>query len=353
MSAADVEERMKLVSASSDYGRLAEADLVIEAVFEDMGLKKKIFATLSAACRPDAILATNTSTLDIDEIAASIPRPQQVVGLHFFSPANVMRLVEIVRGKKTSPQVLATCVDVAKKIRKVGVVVGVCHGFVGNRMMLEGYFREADQLLIEGASPEQVDRVMYDFGFAMGPCAVSDMAGTDIGWKARIAADSAKTRKPPYHHANDVLAAKGWHGQKTGSGFYRYEPGDRTPKPNPEAIAAIAAEAERLGVKRRDRIEDQEILERCIYSLINEGAKILEEGIAYRAGDIDVIWLNGYGFPRFRGGPMFHGDAVGARQVLDAVKKYHRALGDYWKPAPLLEQLAASNATFANWSNSQ
>jgi 3-hydroxyacyl-CoA dehydrogenase len=350
MTAAEVEERMKLIAADTDYGRLADADLVIEAVFEDMGLKKKIFSTLSAACRDDAILATNTSTLDIDEIAASIPRPQQVAGLHFFSPANVMRLVEIVRGKRTAPQVLATCVDVSKKIRKVGVVVGVCHGFVGNRMMLEGYFREADQLLLEGASPEQVDRVMYDFGFAMGPCAVGDMAGLDIGWKARIAANAAQNRRPPYHAANDALAAKGWHGQKTGSGFYRYEPGDRTPKPNPEAEAVIAAEAQRLGVRRRGTIDDREILERCVFSLINEGAKILEEGIAYRSGDIDVIWLNGYGFPRFRGGPMFHADTVGVKHVHDAVLKYHRELGDYWNPAPLLAQLAASGGTFGRWS---
>jgi 3-hydroxyacyl-CoA dehydrogenase len=349
MSAADAEQRMKLISASTDYSGVADVDLAIEAVFEDMALKKKIFATLSAACPPEAILATNTSTLDIDQIAASIPRPQQVAGLHFFSPANVMRLVEIVRGKKTSPQVLATCVDVAKKIRKVGVVVGVCHGFVGNRMMLEGYFREADQLLLEGVSPERVDRVMYDFGFAMGPCAVSDLAGLDIGWKARIAANAAQNRRPPYHAANDVLAAKGWHGQKTGSGFYRYEPGDRTPHPNPEAEAVIAAEAERLGIRRRDDIEDQEILERCVYSLINEGAKILEEGIAYRAGDIDVIWLNGYGFPRFRGGPMFYADTVGVRQVFEAVKLYHAQLGDYWTPAPLLEKLAASGGSFGSW----
>lgn len=347
LSSEELEQRMGLITPALDYAALAEVDLVVEAVFEDMGLKKKIFAELDRICRPEAVLATNTSTLDINEIAASTSRPEQVAGLHFFSPANVMKLVEIVRGAKTSQRVLATCLDVTKRIRKVGVVVGVCHGFVGNRMMLEGYWREADQLLLEGATPEQVDRVVYDFGFAMGPFAVSDMAGLDIGYKARLAADTAKHKQAPYHAVNDALAAKGWLGQKTGSGFYRYDPGDRTPKPNPDIVAVIEAEANRLGIKRR-QISDEEVLARCVYPLINEGAKILEEGIAYRAGDIDVIWVYGYGFPRFRGGPMFYGDCIGLKQVDEVVAEYHRRFGAYWTPAPLLRRLAQSGGKFSD-----
>ncbi|MBI2994544.1 MAG: 3-hydroxyacyl-CoA dehydrogenase, partial [Gammaproteobacteria bacterium] len=347
MNAEELEQRMGLIAPVTGYDALADVDLVVEAVFEDMELKRKIFKGLDRACRPEALLMTNTSTLDVDEIAAVTSRPQQVAGLHFFSPANVMKLVEIVRGKKTSQRTLATCLDVAKRIRKVGVVVGVCHGFVGNRMMLEGYWREADQLLLEGATPEQVDRVVYEFGFAMGPFTVGDMAGLDIGYKARLAANTARTRQAPYHLVNDVLAAKGWLGQKTGSGFYRYDPGDRTPKPNPEIVEVIEAEAGRLGIRRR-QVGDEEVLTRCVYSLINEGAKILEEGIAYRSGDIDVIWVYGYGFPRFRGGPMFYGDCVGLKRVCEVVEDYHRRFGAYWTPAPLLRQLAKEDARFGD-----
>ena len=347
LSAGELEQRMNLITPATDYAAMAGMDLVVEAVFEDMHLKKKIFAELDKACRPDTVLATNTSTLDINEIAASTSRPEQVAGLHFFSPANVMKLVEIVRGAKTSQKVLATCLDVSKHIRKVGVVVGVCHGFVGNRMMLEGYWREADQLLLEGATPEQVDRVVYEFGFAMGPFAVSDMAGLDIGYKARLAAETAKHKQAPYHAVNDALAAKGWLGQKTGSGFYRYDPGDRTPNPNPDIEPVIEAEAKRLGIKRRS-IKDEEVLTRCVYPLINEGANILEEGIAYRAGDIDVIWVYGYGFPRFRGGPMFYGDCIGLKHVHEVVAEYHRRFGAYWTPAPLLRRLAQSGGRFSD-----
>jgi 3-hydroxyacyl-CoA dehydrogenase len=342
----DLEQRMALIAPGSDYAELADADLVIEAVFEDMALKKEVFSRLSGVCRPDAILATNTSTLDIDEIASVVSRPEQVVGLHFFSPANVMKLVEIVRTARTSQQVLATSLGVARRIRKVGVVVGICYGFVGNRMMLDGYFREADLLLLEGATPEQVDRVLYEFGFAMGPCAVNDLGGMDIGYKARLPIKSAGLRPAPYHEAADALAVNGLLGQKSGAGFFRYEPGDRTPRPNPDAGALIAETAKRFGIERRE-VSDSEVLERCIYALINEGAKILEEGTAYRAGDIDVIWIYGYGFPRFRGGPMFHADTVGIGRVFDAVSDYHRRFGDSWKPAPLLETLAKSGGTFS------
>ena len=348
LSADDLEKRMGLITPAQDYGALADVDLVIEAVFEDMRLKKQIFRELERVCRPDAILATNTSTLNINDIAAAISRPEQVIGLHFFSPANVMRLLEIVRAEKTSARTLASCVDVAKRIRKVGVVVGVCYGFVGNRMMLQGYFREADQMLIEGATPEQVDRVMYDFGFAMGPFAVSDMAGLDVGYKARLAVNAARHYPEPYHTVADSLAARGWLGQKTGSGFYCYEAGDRTPKHNPEVAVVIEGHAERLGIERRE-ISDEEVLVRCVYPLVNEGARILEEGIAYRAGDIDVIWTSGYGFPRYRGGPMFYGDTVGLREVCAAVTDYHERLGEYWKPAPLLERLAADGGSFGDW----
>ncbi len=215
-------------------------------------------------------------------------------------------------------------------------------------MMLEGYFREADQLLLEGAAPEQVDRVLYDFGFAMGPCAVNDMAGNDIGYKARLAANAAEKYPAPYHTVTDTLAARGWLGQKSGKGFYLYEPGDRRPKDNPEVIDVIEEIAQRLGIERRE-VGDEEILKRCLYSLINEGAKILEEGIAYRPGDIDVIWVNGYGFPRFRGGPMFYADTVGLKAVYDAVAGYHRRFGHYWEPAPLLERLAEEGGSFSTW----
>ncbi len=342
--------RMALISGTTNYQDIEDKDLVIEAVFENMDLKKKIFAEIDRICKPDAILATNTSTLDVNEIARATRRPEKVVGLHFFSPANVMKLVEIVRGDRTSLEVLATSVDLAKRIRKTGVVAGVCFGFIGNRMMIEGFHREADQMLLEGATPEQIDRVMYEFGFPMGPWAMHDMAGVDI--MHSILQDSGlKDANPaPYFNVLYQVAEMGRYGQKTGAGFYIYEEGNRKPIPDPSVIGIIENEAEKLGIKR-EPMTDAEIEERCLFGLINEGAKILEEGIAYRPGDIDVIWSFGYGFPRFRGGPMYIADQIGSKALLAKIRGLQERHGDYWKPASLLEELAKNGKTFAEWSS--
>lgn len=347
LTAEQLEARMKTIRGETQMEKLADVDLVIEAVFENMDLKKTIFAQLGKICRADAILATNTSTLDVNVIAESSGRPASVVGLHFFSPANIMRLLEIVRGAKTSQEVLATSVALAKRLRKVGVVVGVCYGFVGNRMMLEGYFREADQLLLEGATVEQIDRVVEHFGFAMGPWKVNDMAGNDVSTKSREAPGVRDGKPAPYHVVVDALVAAGRLGQKTGKGFYRYEDG-RTPLHDPETDAIIEREAARLGIQRRT-ISDQEVETRCVYPLINEAAKILEDGIAYRASDIDVIWTTGYGFPRFRGGPLFYADTAGVKKVYEEIARLHQQHGHYWKPANLLKQLAETGGTFSTW----
>jgi 3-hydroxyacyl-CoA dehydrogenase len=286
--------------------------------------------------------------LDINAIAASTSRAENVIGLHFFSPANVMRLLEIVRGAKTSPTALATAVALGKKLRKVGVVAGVCYGFIGNRMMLEGYVREADQLLLEGATPEQIDRVMLNFGMAMGPCTMNDMAGNDVALKSREAPGVRDGKPRPYHEVIDTLARMNRLGQKTGAGFYKYLPGDRTTHHDAVTDEVIEKLAKELNITRR-KISDEEVEVRCIYPLINEGAKILEEGIAYRAGDIDTIWTTGYGFPRFRGGPMFYADSLGLKNVYDRIVELHGQHGFYWKPAPLLERLAKSGGTFAGF----
>jgi len=347
ITSAQAEERIRLIQGSIDFSRLADLDLVIEAVFEDMALKKEIFRELGRITRRDAVLASNTSTLDLNEIARESGRPEDVVGLHFFSPANVMRLLEIVRGERTSASTLATAIAIGKKLRKVGVVVGVCYGFAGNRMMMEGYLREADQLLLEGATPAQVDRVLESFGFAMGPLIMSDMAGNDVGFKARETVGIRAHRAPPYHELTDELARLGRLGQKSGSGFYRYATGDRTPVADPEVDEIAARLARRFGISRRPSIGDDEIAMRCVYPLINEGARILKEGIVARASDLDVIWTTGYGFPRFRGGPMFYADLLGLSEVYAQVVRFHTLYGDYWKPAPLLKQLAETHGSFA------
>ena len=353
ITAAQQAERTALVRGANELAALADVDLVIEAVFEDMALKQDIFRTLGKVCRADAILASNTSTLDLDAIAAVSGRAAQVVGLHFFSPANIMRLLEIVRGRNTSQETLATALAIAKRLRKVGVVVGVCYGFVGNRMMLDGYVREADQLLLEGATPEQVDRVIEDFGFAMGPFKMNDMGGNDVALRARETTGIRAQRPSPYNESIDEMARMNRLGQKTGVGFYRYEKGDRTPLHDAETDSIIAKVAARFGVKRRASISDAEVQLRCVYPLINEGAKILAEGIAYRSGDIDVIWTTGYGFPRFRGGPMFYADSIGLANVLAEMKRLHALHGHYWEPAPLLAELAAKKSTFQEWSKSR
>ncbi|HUF75849.1 MAG TPA: 3-hydroxyacyl-CoA dehydrogenase NAD-binding domain-containing protein [Longimicrobiales bacterium] len=345
MSAEDAEARIALIEPTLDFERVADADIVIEAVFESMDLKKEIFSRLDELCRPDAIMATNTSSLDVNEIAATTSRPGQVVGTHFFSPANVMRLLEIVRGEETSPEVLATTLTLAKRLGKVGVVVGVCDSFVGNRMLYP-YTRQAQFLLEEGALPEQIDRVIYQFGFPMGPFAVGDLAGIDVGYKVR------QHRPQPKDKRSSDIADKLYHmdryGQKTGKGWYIYERGNRTPIPDPEVTELIIETSKELGIERRE-ISDQEILQRCLYPLVNEGAKILEEGIAERSSDIDVVWLHGYGFPRYRGGPMFWADSLGLRHVYGVMHDFHEEHGDWLEPAPLLKRLADEGGTFGDW----
>ena len=335
MTLKQVVERMERLSLTLDFRALAEADLVIEAVYENMDLKKLIFEKLDGVAKPGAILASNTSYLDVDAIAATTKRPEDVLGMHFFSPANVMRLLEIVRGAKTSKSVLATVAALAPKIGKVGVTVGVCHGFVGNRMLAERQ-REAGKLILEGATPWAVDRVLADFGLPMGPFAMSDLAGLDIGW-------SAETSKGAT--IRDILCEEGRRGQKTGAGFYDYDE-QRNAKPSAHVEAIIRAFAAAKGVAQRE-ISDAEILERCIYPLINEGAKILEEGKAQRASDIDVVWVMGYGWPVYRGGPMFYADTVGLKTVLERLKDFQATFGDEFKPAALLEKLAAEGGTFS------
>ncbi|MEX2647626.1 MAG: 3-hydroxyacyl-CoA dehydrogenase NAD-binding domain-containing protein [Alphaproteobacteria bacterium] len=340
------DKALALVTPTGDLAALADADIVIEAVFEEMPIKLDVFRALDKTCKKGAILASNTSYLDIDAIADTIPgREGDVLGTHFFSPANVMRLLEVVRTKTASPATLATVLALGRRMRKVAVVAGVCHGFIGNRM-LEGYMREAWFLLEEGASPQDVDKAITDFGFPMGPFAVGDLAGLDVGWRKRKA--NAHLRAPNKRHAaiGDKLCEMGRFGQKTGAGFYRYEAGGRTPIPDPVVDDLIVALAKEKGIKRR-AIGAQEIIERCLYPLVNEGARILEEGIALRGGDIDIVWINGYGFPAWRGGPMFWADSVGLGTVLSAIERYGRE-HDYWEPAPLLGRLAKQGKGFGD-----
>ena len=345
-----MEQRMALIHPQLTYDRFAEADLILEAAVEKMDLKKRIFAEIDKIAKPDCVLATNTSTLDIDEIASATARPGMVIGLHFFSPAHVMRLLEIVRGKATKKEVVATALAIAKKLSKVGVVVGNCEGFVGNRMMLP-YMREAQFLVEEGATPEQVDRALTNFGMAMGIFAVDDMGGIDVQW--HVLEESKTLRKPGQRRplVLDKLFHMGRLGQKTGSGWYRYGD-DRKAMPDPEVHALIEKTAQEGGIARR-HITDEEIIERCLYIMINEGAKILEEGYALRAADIDVIYLTGYGFPGYRGGPMWYADTVGLKKVRDRIAQFRQTHGEWWTPAPLLNRLADAGQTFAAYDASR
>jgi 3-hydroxyacyl-CoA dehydrogenase len=343
---AAMDERMRLIQGALDMDAVREADIVIEAVFEEMDIKKEVFRALDRLCKPGAILATNTSTLDIDEIAAVTKRPADVIGTHFFSPANVMRLLEVVRGKATAKDVTATTMKLGRGLGKVPVLVGVCDGFVGNRMLYR-YFRQAEFLVEEGALPQQVDKVLTDFGLPMGLFAMSDLAGNDVTWRIRKRQAAALPRNTRVSTIIDQLCERGRYGQKTGSGWYRYEKGDRTPRPDPDVETIIKAESERLGIARR-AISDDEILKRCLYALINEGAKILEEGIALRPGDIDVIYIYGYGFPAWRGGPMFYADQVGLKSIYDDIRRFAARDEDAWTPAPLLKRLAEQGKSFAS-----
>ncbi len=327
---------MSLITGSLDFDELGDKDIVIEAVFENMDLKKEVFARLDGVAREGAVLATNTSALDVNEIAAVTERPEDVIGLHFFSPANVMRLLEIVRGEKTSNEVIATSMALGKRIGKIPVLVGVCRGFVGNRILFARGI-ESNQLVLEGATPWQVDDVLYDFGFPMGPFAMSDLAGLDIGWQRETSTSST---------IREVLCERGRLGQKSGSGYYVYNPETRAKSPDPEVEALVLDFSEKAGIERRE-VTNEEILERCLYPMVNEGAKILEEGIAIRPSDIDVVWVNGYGWPVYRGGPMFWADSVGLSEIvarMDALKEKNG--GDHWEVTPLLRGLADEGKGF-------
>ena len=338
------EQRVGLIKGTMSYDDIKNADIVIEAVFEEMGVKESVFRKLDEVMKPGAILASNTSTLNLDKIASFTKRPQDVIGTHFFSPANVMKLLEIVRGAKTGKDVLATTMALSKKIKKTGVVSGVCDGFIGNRM-IEQYSRQAGFLIEEGCLPEQVDKAVEKFGFAMGPFRMGDLAGNDIGWAIR----KRRYQERPnmvYSKTADLLCEMGRYGQKTGAGWYDYKPGDRKAYPSQLVNDMIVKHSKDIGVERR-KIGDGEIVERLVFALVNEAANLLEEGIAQRASDIDMVYLTGYGFPLFRGGPMLYADTLGLPNVVAAMEKYAKGRnGEFWKPAPLLAKLAAEGKTF-------
>ena len=345
-----VDERLELMRPTLSYDDFGEVDMVVEAVFEGMVLKKEVFGQLDRVCKKGAILASNTSTLNIDEIASATSRPAAVIGTHFFSPANIMRLLEIVRGKASSREVIATCMQLSKKLGKVGVLVGNCRGFVGNRMF-GPYRREAQFLVEEGASIEAVDKALYDFGMAMGPMSTGDLAGLDVGW--RIRKEYRHLEKPGVRQpfAEDRLCELGRYGQKTGAGWYKYDE-NRRAIPDPEVDDLVRKWASEAGIAPR-KISSEEIVDRCIYALVNEGARILDEGIALRAVDIDIIYLNGYGFPAYRGGPMWYADTVGLDKVYGRVSEFHQRHGELWEPAPLLKRLAQEGKSFAEFNKEQ
>ena len=346
LSQEKMDQRMALFSTTTDYADIGDADLVIEAVFENMELKKEIFAKLDVHAKPGAVLASNTSTLSIDEIASATKRSESVIGMHFFSPANVMRLLEVVRGEKSSPETIATAMGIGRKVGKISVLVGNCFGFVGNRM-LHGYTGEGTFLLESGALPQQVDGAIYNFGLAMGPFAMGDMAGLDVGWLVRKAKAADRPTNEEYGGTiPDRICELGRFGQKTAGGYYDYKEGDRTPIPNPEVQVIIEQVSKDKNITRTD-FDDDEIIKRALYPLINIGAQILDEGMAMRPSDIDIIYINGYGFPAHKGGPMHWADAIGLDKVLADMKRFHAELGERWRPAPLLEKLVADGKSFA------
>ena len=335
MTQADVEARMALIKPSLNLADLADVDIVIEAVFENMDIKKEIFQKLDGICKQGAILATNTSALDINAIAAMTKRPEYVIGTHFFSPANVMKLVEVVRGAKTAKNVIATAMALSKRINKIAVLAGVCHGFIGNRMLF-ARTTQSSRIILEGATPARVDKVLTDFGFPMGPFAMSDLAGVDVGW-------NPKTSKG--ETLRDRLCEAGRRGQKTNAGYYDYKPGDRTPIPNEDVVKMIREFAASKQIRQRD-VTDEEILERCLIPMVNEGAKILSEGIAIRASDIDTVWVHGYGWPVYRGGPMHWANSYGLGKIVDRMRQFAKDDAAFWTPAPMLEELAAKGGGF-------
>ena len=344
-----MDQRVGRISPTLTYNGFDGVDMVIEAVFEGMTLKKQIFGELDKIVKPGAILASNTSTLNIDEIASATSRPEWVIGTHFFSPANVMRLLEIVRGKATSKEVIATCMALSKKLGKVGVLVGNCRGFVGNRMF-HPYRREAQFLVEEGATVEAVDQALYNFGMAMGPLATGDLAGLDVGWRIRKEFGDIRDTSTRQPLLEDRLCEKGMYGQKTGAGWYKYD-ADRKPMHNPEVDDLIGQARKDAGITPRT-VSEEEIVDRIIYALVNEGARILEEGFALRAVDIDIIYINGYGFPAYRGGPMWYADTVGLKKVYARIQEFEKQHGQLWAPAPLLKRLAEKGKTFADFDKS-
>ncbi|MDF3864383.1 3-hydroxyacyl-CoA dehydrogenase NAD-binding domain-containing protein [Pseudomonas denitrificans (nom. rej.)] len=341
---AEAARRRARISQAANYAAIREVDLVIEAVYENLELKQSIFRELDAALKPSAILASNTSYLDVDAIAAVTSRPSQVLGLHFFSPAHIMKLLEIVRGAKTAPAVLEAALELGERMGKVSVVAGNCHGFIGNRM-LEKYVQESRRLILEGSLPHQVDAAIQGFGFAMGPFRMFDVVGIDLEWRARELA--GKGQDAPTVQVDNRLCEMGRFGQKSGNGFYHYESGSRQAEHDPEVDALVLRESERLGYQRRD-IGAEEILERCLLALVNEGAKILDEGIASTSADIDTVYLNGYGFPKDKSGPMAWADAQGLQSVLARLRDLAGEHGVHWQPAALIERLAAANGCFAD-----
>jgi 3-hydroxyacyl-CoA dehydrogenase len=350
LTEADVDARLGLISGTLDYADIGDKDIVIEAIFENMDVKKEVFTKLDATMKQGAILATNTSYLNIDEIAQCTSRPGDVIGLHFFSPANVMRLLEVVRGAETSKEVLATCMAMAKRIGKLGVVAGVCHGFIGNRM-LSRYSSAAQRLMFEGATPNQIDQAIFNFGMPMGPFTMGDLAGLDVGWRARQDNPELFPTDTSLPNIVDILVEQERFGQKTQKGYYLYEAGNRTPIPDPEVEAMIKEESIKAGIEQRD-VTDEEIVQMALFAAINEGARVLEEGIAYRPCDIDMIWINGYGFPSYRGGPMHYADLIGVDKVHAAVEKYRQKYGDAnWKYSRLLENIAKAGGKFADWKD--
>jgi 3-hydroxyacyl-CoA dehydrogenase len=346
LAQADMDARVARIKGSLRLQDAADADLVVEAVFEDMGLKQQIFLELDAMLRPGAILATNTSGLDIDEIAAVTKRPQDVVGAHFFSPAHVMKLLEVVQGRDTAPDVVATLMDLGRRLGKIAVLARVYPGFIGNALF-RNYTREAHFLVEDGALPHEVDAALKKFGYAMGLFAVHDMAGNDVGYQTRKAQMATRPQDRRWNDLILKLVDQGRLGQKSGQGWYRYEPGDRTPRRDPELERFIVEESARMGIHRQP-VSEEEILKRCVYGMVNEGARLLEQGIALRPSDIDITYLTGYGFPAHHGGPMFLADRIGLDEVLADIRRLHDRYGYWWKPAPLLERLVAEGHSFAD-----
>ena len=347
ISEAERDERMALIDGALEYDAIAEADVVVEAVYENLDLKKQIFERLDATMKDGAILASNTSGLDLDQMAASTKRPRDVVGTHFFSPANIMQLLEVVRGAQTSDETLATAMALGKTIGKTPVLSTNAPGFIGNRM-LGGYTQQAGSMILYGAQPQQVDRAIVDFGFNMGPFAMNDLVGLDLGWRARQMSGMKPEDRPLTAIVPDKLCDMGRYGQKTGAGFYQYPEGSRQGKADPLVAELIEETSKELGIERR-RIDDDEVLKRCLYPLINIGAQLLDDGIALRASDIDVVYIYGYGFPKYRGGPMYYADQLGIQNIYRDILALHQEYGDVWRPAPLLRKLAEEGSSFAAW----